>query len=311
MKTDTKENPNPIGTPNKEKLTLQQKLSCITSEIGPIKKTKRPGDTVSFKYRSIDDVQNHLNPLLAEYGITLQSKVLKCDLTMREFEKNQVKKIAYTAVIHMQLIFSDGKDIETWEEVSMSEDYADKAVTQAMSMAYKYSLLRKFCIATEDLTDPDSRQPEHRDIEEERKPSPTAWLNEGTPEWDEVAEKLGSKEWTLDDVKARWKVNKRQEPELLTMIGKPATKNAAPLLLKKSVKQELNAEIKRNCEDIEMACAGNSSMLAAELDKDKLAKAYYNSELKLRNGSVSLKLVQDTYNLDEEVLKHFTSISKK
>lgn len=301
-------------------MTLAEKLSFITEEVGPIAKTKRPGDTVSFKYRSIDDVQNHLNPLLAEYGVTLQSKVLKCDLTMREFEKNNIKKVAYTAVIHLQVIFSDGTgQAETWEEVSMSEDYADKAVTQAMSMAYKYALLRKFCIVTADLTDPDARQPEYRETSHDSDrsgPKATEWLNEKTPQWDEAEEKLRSGEWTVDDVKAKWKVNKRQEETLASYVGKAAVK--APSEEKKVVapapaskKIKLTEEIQRNVFQLDLEYAGDEASFKAAINKDKDAKAYWNSEQKLKDGSVSLKMVTDIYEMDEAVTKHFTSIAKR
>lgn len=311
-----------------KELSLSEKLSFITEEVGPIAKTKRPGDTVSFKYRSIDDVQNHLNPLLAEYGVTLQSKVLKHELTMREFTKgkgeSEVKKIAYTAVVHMAVIFSDGKETETWEEVSMSEDYADKAMTQAMSMAYKYALLRKFCIVTADLTDPDSREPEHREVEA-REHRPTAWLNEKTPQWDEAEEKLRSGEWTVEDVKNKWKVNSRQIPTLESYYKVPAA--GAPVVIKESpaankvaaanplakpaTKPVLNAEIRAIAFKMDLDCAGDAEKLKKALDGNKDAKAYYNSEKKLRDGSVTLKTVMGIYDLDADVKAHFESIATK
>lgn len=150
-----------------DQLSLAQKLAKISKEIGAIPKEKKPGASVSYAYRGIDDVMNKLNPLLSEYGITLQSKVLSHTLTPRTFikydkyEKRDVEKTCYYATAHLQLIFSDGNQQEVFEEVAMSEDYGDKALTQAMSMAYKYAITRKFCILTQDTVDPDSRQPEH------------------------------------------------------------------------------------------------------------------------------------------------------
>lgn len=149
-----------------ENKTLTEKLAHITQEIGAIKKEKKPGSTVSYAYRGIDDVMNKLNPLLGKHGITLQSKILAYDLRVREFKKfNSYKnieedKVAATATVHLQLIFSDGVSSESYEEVAMSEDYGDKAMTQAVSMAYKYAITRKFCILTADTVDPDSRNPE-------------------------------------------------------------------------------------------------------------------------------------------------------
>lgn len=149
-----------------KQLTLQEKISAITKEIGAIPKTKKPNSTVSYAFRGIDDVMNKLNPLLAHHGITLQNKVLAYTITPREYIKKiwntdkEEKKMCYYATVHIQLIFSDGISNETWEEVAMSEDHSDKALTQAMSMAYKYAITRKFCILTEDLVDPDGLTPD-------------------------------------------------------------------------------------------------------------------------------------------------------
>jgi hypothetical protein len=157
-------------------LTLTQKLAAITQEIGAIKKEKKPGATVSYAYRGIDDVMNKLNPLLGRHHITIQSKVLSHNLTQRTFtkfnsySKQNEEKNSYYATVHLQLIFSDGKEQESFEEVAMSEDYGDKAMTQAMSMAYKYAVTRKFCILTADVVDPDSRNP--NDEEKPQQPAP-------------------------------------------------------------------------------------------------------------------------------------------
>lgn len=301
-----------------KKLTLSEKLSAITEEVGPITKTKRPGDTVSFKYRSIDDVQNHLNPLFAKYGITTASKILHHNLTCREFEKNGNKRIAYTADVILQVSFSDGKDIESWEEWAMSEDYADKAVTQAMSMAYKYALLRKFCITTEDISDGDSRQPDYRDTshDEMSGPRPTEWLNENTPEWDIVEAKLRSGEWNLADVRSKWKVNKRQDPVLAAMYKVPAknteqtnpTKAAAPA---SKGKVSLSAELKERIDSVTHRLGNDAAAILTELKSDKDGLAYYNSVVKLLDGKVSLAMVRSVYQLDATVDKYFESIAKK
>lgn len=135
-----------------EAMNLTQKLSAITGEIGAIPKEKKPGSSVAYAYRGIDDVMNKLNPLLAKHNITIQSKVLSSSLQFR----TKGSKETCLANVTYQLIFSDGTNSESIEEAAMSEDYGDKAMTQAMSMAYKYCILRKFCILTADVVDPDA-----------------------------------------------------------------------------------------------------------------------------------------------------------
>jgi ERF superfamily len=215
---------------------LTTKLAAITQEIGAIKKEKKQGSTVNYAFRGIDDIMNKLNPMLAKHGITLQNKVLHQELKMREFvNKYNENKIAYCAVAHIQMIFSDGVNSEFWEEVAMSEDYGDKAMTQAMSMAYKYAITRKFCILTEDLVDPDSREPNRAEEQRINKPTESkqattneanpdnlTWLNKYqdkakttlTLEFTKVAEALKSGKYTMTDIRKKYKVSKITEEEL-------------------------------------------------------------------------------------------------
>lgn len=144
-------------------MTLNEKIASITADIGVIRKTKKENSTVNYAFRGIDDVMNHLNPLLAKNAVSLEKEVVSFKLD----EKNSTDKYgkarsSYCAIVHIRLIFTDGIEKQQFEEVAMSEDYADKAMTQAESMAYKYAILRKFCIPTEDLPDGDGREPERK-----------------------------------------------------------------------------------------------------------------------------------------------------
>lgn len=312
-------------------MSLVDKLSAIMEIVGPIKKTKRADDTVTFKYRSIDEVQNRLNPILAHFRVTLQSKIIKLKLTMREFDKeynNKItKKIVYTAVLQMQYIFSDGTAQEIWEEAAMSEDYADKAVSQASSMCYKYMLLRKLCIPTEDVTDPDSRQPDYRDTshdEERSGPKPTKWLNENTEEWEQVEQGLLDGTMTFRDVDSKWKVNKTQKTTLLALEEKGKKNPAAPKqepVKNEEKKQEPAAKPAAPAagkEKVSLTAATKAAYDKAIADKVTFTKdmpidlrAYNNNVTALVTGKASYKVVSETYILDAEVDKHYQSIAKR
>lgn len=179
--------------------TLAEKISYVTGNIGAIEKEKK-STGVSYAFRGIDDVMNRLNPMLCEQGITLQNKVLSFSVTPRSYEKynsytktNEIKHSFYASV-HIALIFSDGKETETWEEVAMSEDHSDKALTQAMSMAYKYAITRKFCILTKDLVDPDGLTPQ-RVTDQASNTPPPAPAQQSIPNqkviFDEMRDKVG------------------------------------------------------------------------------------------------------------------------
>ena len=149
------------STKNTHIMKLQEKIAAITKEMGAIPKTKKEGSTVKYAFRGIDDVMNKLSPLLALHQVSLQSKILNHSFTS-EWGKDKYgnDRKTSTALVHYQLIFTSGDETETYESIAMSEDFSDKAMTQAESMAYKYAILRKFCIMTEDTPDGDGRDPE-------------------------------------------------------------------------------------------------------------------------------------------------------
>ena len=211
--------------------TLSQALSDITSEVGVIEK-KKQSTGVTYAFRGIDEVMNKLNPLLSKHGVTLQNEICSHNLERREVTTSSgYVKNAYVATVHIRLIFSKGTEKEVWEEVAMSEDYGDKAMTQAMSMAYKYAILRKFCILTKDVIDPDGRNPENDATPKQTPaasatPAPLPELLRTHDKWKSVTEALMKGTATLDQVKSKFVVSALVEKELLTIIekAKEATK---------------------------------------------------------------------------------------
>jgi len=151
-------------------MTLTERIAAITGAIAAIPKKKDPNSQVQYAFRSIDEVMNHLNPLLAKHGVSLQSQVLSHSVQRLE---NAYKKQFTQAIVHLSVEFTYGTEKEVWQEVAMSDDYGDKALTQAMSMAYKYAIIRKFCITTADIvkSDGDGKDP-HKETNTPPPPPP-------------------------------------------------------------------------------------------------------------------------------------------
>lgn len=211
---------------------LTEKLSAITAEIGVIPKTHKEGSGVKYAFRGIDDVMNALSPMLSKHGVTVNVKVRHFDLTehtrTNSYNKTQV---AHLAVVAIALEFSDGVTTEVTEEVACSEDYSDKALTQAMSMAYKYGILRKFCITTADLEDPDNApQPPTGGVKTPAKevkpvkPKGKKAIAEMdidknlTKEWSNVVSKLQSGMITMAQVQDVYLLTTEQEVKLLGFV---------------------------------------------------------------------------------------------
>lgn len=236
-----------------------EKMSAITEHIGIIRKTRKKDSTVTYAFRGIDDVMNALNPMLAEQKITITPRVLHHHLQRYENPKEGTGgkvyiKVSHIATVHLALVFSDGTNEEMADEIAMSEDYSDKAYTQATSMAYKYIILRKFSIPTNDLEDPDGKSPKHEEpvkaSKEQAAPAPKAEANatvntkvppapkpkkpiaemdkdgkEMTKEWANTVKALSNGKVGIDKVKEVYALTPEQEEKLIKLIPKNPVEN--------------------------------------------------------------------------------------
>ncbi len=224
--------------------SLAEKLAAITKEIGSIPKIKHEDSTVKYAFRGIDDVMNALNPLLSKYGIVNRIKILSHSGSVREFtDQYNKKKEIRSALVEMALVFGDGETEWSTEEIAYSEDYSDKAYTQAVSMAYKYAILRVFCIPTKDLEDPDGKTadpptpgagelkspakntaktvPAKTDKPKAKKPIAEMDGTEMTKEWANVIGKLSTGMVTFERVREIYELTVEQEVKLLGYVKTP------------------------------------------------------------------------------------------
>jgi len=135
---------------------LAAKIASVSGELIAIPRTKKPDATVQYAFRSIDEVMNAINPLLDKYKLVIRIEVLDRKLTPITSGKGTP---GLCAEVLINLTVTDGSESLTTQEWAVSIDYSDKAPTQAMSMAYKYALIRLFVVTTKDLVlnDADTR----------------------------------------------------------------------------------------------------------------------------------------------------------
>lgn len=132
------------------------KIPLIMGEIGSISKNKRTtGGGQNWAFRGVDDVMNHLNPLLSKHGVFVTpGKIL-------DSQSKEVVTARGTTGTHVvntyEFVFyaSDGSFI-TAQSKGEAIDYGDKANGKAASYAYKTVMLQTFSIPTEDMEDPDA-----------------------------------------------------------------------------------------------------------------------------------------------------------
>lgn len=141
------------------KMNLAAKIASVSGELVAIPKVKHAESTVSYAFRSIDQVMNAINPLLEKYKLIISIKVIDRKVTPVTSAKGTP---GFAAEVLIDLNVTDGVETVTTQEWALSVDYSDKAPTQAMSMAYKYALIRIFVVTTKDIIANDA---DMRDVE--------------------------------------------------------------------------------------------------------------------------------------------------
>jgi len=133
---------------------IYSKIAAIIADLGAIEKNKNNKEQ-GFKYRGIDDVYNAIHPLFAKHGVFTAPEILERvqneHLTKSGAAwKHVIIKVCYTYYA------ADGSSVKS---VIYGEglDNGDKATNKALAVAHKYSLLQMFCVATDDMDDPDER----------------------------------------------------------------------------------------------------------------------------------------------------------
>lgn len=121
-------------------------LAAIQKEIEAVKKNKTMMGGASYKYRGIDDVMNALHSLFAKHEVVITSKIAECDtaLAANGKETHAITKVEY------RFYAKDGSFVENLA-IGEGMDNRDKAISKALSQAYKNVLLQVFLIPTEDL----------------------------------------------------------------------------------------------------------------------------------------------------------------
>ena len=104
-----------------------------------------------YRYRSIDDVMNALNPAMIKHKIFCIPEVLEQNREERTTKSGSI--LIYSVCrIRYKFFATDGSFVEA-VVVGEGMDSGDKATNKAMAVAFKYACFQTFCIPTESLMD--------------------------------------------------------------------------------------------------------------------------------------------------------------
>lgn len=136
---------------------IYQLIPKAMKEIGAIGKNGTNAHQ-KYKFRSIDDMYNKIQPVLADLGICFIPQIL--DTKEESFDnKNNTRSIRVKLRVKYTIYADDSSSIESITE-GEAIDTSDKATNKALTAAFKYMLIQVFCIAIEGDDDADASSPE-------------------------------------------------------------------------------------------------------------------------------------------------------
>lgn len=151
--------------------TIYQAMAAVLGDMPAVGKDQR-NQQQGFAYRGIDDVLNHLNPVLAKHRVFCVPHVLERIYDQRATSKGSVMHVVN---LHVQYTFygpeGDSVHASAWGE---GTDSGDKATPKAMTSALKYVLFQAFAISCEEMDDGDATTPE-----ETVGPRTDGWASDG------------------------------------------------------------------------------------------------------------------------------------
>lgn len=136
---------------------IYEAIPKVIADVGAVGKDK-VNQQQGFKYRSVDDVFNALNPALAKNGVFIVPLILQRECVEAGKTSRGASIVKVMLKVKFTFYASDGSHIET---IIYGEamDMGDKGTNKAMSIAYKYACFQVFCIPTEEMQDPDANSP--------------------------------------------------------------------------------------------------------------------------------------------------------
>jgi hypothetical protein len=144
-------------------------IPLVMGDVGAIGKSGVNRDQ-NYKFRSIDDVYNKLQPALQKNGVFFIPQVIESKEEHGQ-TKSGSKNVRVKLRVKYTIYADDGSSIEAIVE-GEGIDTSDKATNKALTAAFKYMLIQIFCIAVEGSVDADNEFPELQFVKENKKPSP-------------------------------------------------------------------------------------------------------------------------------------------
>ncbi len=141
---------------------IYEAISNVMRDVGIVGKNNF-NQIQKYKFRSIDDVMNALNPAMVKNHVFVSPTILDQKRSERETTKGGV--LIYSVVtVRYTFYTDDGSSVEAIV-VGEAMDSGDKSMNKAMSAAFKYACFQVFCIPTEEMHDSEEQSDELKNQE--------------------------------------------------------------------------------------------------------------------------------------------------
>lgn len=139
-----------------EKKNIFETINAVMAEVGAIGKDSK-NQQQGFMYRGVDAVMNALNPAFIKHKLFVTPEVISQKREERVTEKG--KNLIYSILLVKYTFYAEDGSSVFVIVPGEGMDSGDKASNKAMSSAFKYACFQVFCIATEEMKDPDAETP--------------------------------------------------------------------------------------------------------------------------------------------------------
>jgi hypothetical protein len=163
--------------------TVIEALARVMADVTEVGKGDR-NDFHKFMFRGIDRVINAVGPALRAHGVVVMPSLI--DLSSRDVQTDKGKTSREVTVTVSYTFHGPAGDCLVCVVPGEAQDTGDKAVSKAMSVAYRTALLQALTIPTESA-DPDS----HTYTREDR--TIDGWKRK-------IMEEAKRRDWSVDDL---------------------------------------------------------------------------------------------------------------
>lgn len=139
-----------------EKKNIFETINAVMAEVGAVGKDSQ-NKQQGFMYRGVDAVMNALNPAFIKHKLFVTPEVISQKREERVTDKG--KSLIYSILLVKYTFYAEDGSSVFVIVPGEGMDSGDKASNKAMSSAFKYACFQVFCIATEEMKDPDAETP--------------------------------------------------------------------------------------------------------------------------------------------------------